>query len=189
MSKIIIITAPSGSGKTTIVKQLLEHHPQLAFSVSACTRTARNGEKDGIDYYFLKEDDFKKKIEGKEFLEWEMVYPGKYYGTLKNEITRLWDKGQTPIIDIDVKGALKVKDNLKENAISIFIKTPSLEILKHRLLKRATEDEKSLQERLDKATLELSFEQFFDFVVVNDDLENAINATAQIIGGFLNNNN
>lgn len=186
MSKLIIITAPSGSGKTTIVKQLLNKNSRLAFSVSACTRNARDGEKDGIDYYFLTEDDFKNKITNDEFLEWEMVYPGKYYGTLNSEINRLCDNQQIPLIDIDVKGALNVKHNFKNEALSIFIKTPSLDILKQRLIKRGTEDEKSLNERLSKAKLELSFEHNFDFVVVNDVLELAVKELEDIIDNYLN---
>lgn len=185
MGKLIIITAPSGSGKTTIVKQLLSKNSSLAFSVSACTRTARSGEVEGIDYYFLTEDDFKNKINNQEFLEWEMVYPGKYYGTLNSEIQRLCVKQQIPLIDIDVKGALKVKDNFKNEALSIFIKTPSLDILKQRLINRGTEDESSLNERLSKAKFELSFEHNFDCVVVNDKLSIAVKELQHIINNYL----
>lgn len=185
MGKLIIITAPSGSGKTTIVKQLLSKNSGLAFSVSACTRSARSGEVDGVDYYFLTEEDFKNKIENQEFLEWEMVYPGKYYGTLNTELQRLWDNKQIPLIDIDVKGALKVKDNFKNEALSIFIKTPSLDILKQRLINRGTEDENSLNERLNKAKFELSFEHNFDFVVVNDKLALAVKELENIIFNYL----
>ena len=186
MGKLIIITAPSGSGKTTIVKELLNRNSSLAFSVSACTRKARNGEVEAVDYYFLTEEDFKNKINNREFLEWEMVYPGKYYGTLNSEIERLWNKQQIPVIDIDVKGALNVKENFKNEAVSVFIKTPSLDILKQRLINRGTEDEKGLQERLNKAEFELSFEQNFDFIVVNDKLELAVNELENIIYNYLN---
>lgn len=185
MSKLIIITAPSGSGKTTIVKQLLSSNKKLAFSISACTRNPRKGEVDGIDYYFLTEKDFQNKIDQGSFLEWEMVYPGKYYGTLNSEITRLWNNNQVPIIDIDVKGALNVKADFPKQAISIFIKTPSLSILKERLINRGTEDDKSLTERMNKAEFELSFEQDFDFIVVNDKLANAVDELNEIIDNYL----
>lgn len=185
MDKIIVITAPSGSGKTSIVKELIKRNPRLSFSISACTRAARNNEKEGVDYYFIQEEDFQNKIKDHLFLEWEMVYPGKYYGTLLSEIERIHGHQQFPLVDIDVKGALNIKDKYQNNVLSIFIKAPSIEDLKQRLLQRATEDEKSLKERIEKAQEELSFEQSFDFTVVNDDLEIAINEVLCLIDNFL----
>lgn len=171
--KIIIITAPSGSGKTTLVKDLLKRLPRLAFSVSACTRAPRTGEVDGKDYYFLSLTDFEDKLTRGEFLESEMVYPGKYYGTLKSELARIWDKGQFPLVDIDVKGALRVKKQFQGESLSIFIKAPSIEALEARLRQRGTETEDTLQERLKKADYELSFASEFDYLLVNDDLAKA----------------
>lgn len=183
--RIIIVTAPSGSGKTTLVKSLLKRIPELAFSVSACTRRPRNGELDGLDYHFLSLSDFKNKIEEGEFLEWEMVYPGKYYGTLKSELDRIWNHNQFPLVDIDVQGALRVKNQFRGESLSIFIKAPSVEILKQRLLSRGTETEESLLERLKKAETELSFSSEFDCVLVNDDLENAKKELFEKVSAFL----
>lgn len=185
MNKIIIITAPSGSGKTTIVKQLLQRTPSLGFSISACTRNPRPGEVHGKDYYFLDEADFKQKIEEHAFIEWEMVYTGKYYGTLKSEVDRIWSEGKAPLVDIDVLGALNIKSQYGDKAITLFIKAPSVEELRKRLEARGTETPQTLQERLDKAAYELSFSDRFDCIVVNDDLERAIEETMTIISNFL----
>lgn len=185
MNKIIILTAPSGSGKTTIVKQLLQRSSSLAFSISACTRTPRQGEVHGKDYYFLEESDFKKKIEEDAFIEWEMVYTGKYYGTLKSEVDRIWSEGKAPLVDIDVLGALNIKSQYGDKAISLFIKAPSVEELRKRLTARGTETPQMLQERLDKAAYELSFAERFDRIVVNDNLERAIGETMEVISSFL----
>jgi len=185
LNKIIIITAPSGSGKTTIVRHLLERYPRLSFSVSACTRLPRPGERDGKDYYFLKEEVFKQKIQENAFLEWEMVYTGKYYGTLNAELERIWKQNCFPLVDIDVKGALNIKKKFGTQALSLFIKAPSMESLRKRLLSRGTETAESLQERLDKAREELTSEPKFDFVVINDELEPAITETINIIDHFL----
>ncbi|HET8572696.1 MAG TPA: guanylate kinase [Edaphocola sp.] len=171
--KIIIITAPSGSGKTTLVKDLLERLPRLAFSISACTRSPRAGEIDGRDYYFLSLADFEEKLAKGEFLESEMVYPGKYYGTLKSELNRIWENGQFPLVDIDVKGALRIKRQFQGESLSIFIKAPSIETLEQRLRHRGTETEDTLLERLKKADYELSFAPEFDYLLVNDDLGQA----------------
>lgn len=185
LDKIIIITAPSGSGKTTIVKQLLQRSPDLAFSISACTRNPRPGEVHGKDYYFLTEKDFKQKIEEGAFVEWEMVYTGKYYGTLKSEVDRIWKDDKAPLVDIDVLGALNIKSQFTDKAIALFIKAPSIEELRARLTARGTETPQTLQERLDKAAYELSFADRFDRIIVNDNLEKAIEETLQVIRDFL----
>lgn len=185
MNKIIIITAPSGSGKTTLVKRLLNACPHLGFSISACTRLPRVGEVHGKDYYFHDENSFRKLIDEDAFVEWEMVYTGKYYGTLKSEMQRLWDAGKTPLVDIDVKGALAIQEKYRNSSMSIFIKAPSLDVLRERLIYRGTETEKTLQERLDKATYELSFLPQFDKVIVNDNLDFATNELIATIDSFL----
>ena len=171
--KLIIIAAPSGAGKTSIVRHLLATFPdQLGFSVSCATRAPRNNEKDGVDYYFITADEFKKRIEQDAFAEWEMVYKGKYYGTPRSELERIWEKGQTPLLDVDVKGGINVKKYYPES-LSIFVEPPSLEILRERLEKRGTETPASLQDRLSKASYEMSFRNEFDKIVVNDSLEKA----------------
>lgn len=185
MPKLIIITAPSGSGKTTIVKELLQQRKALAFSVSACTRPPRPGEMDGSDYYFIAPEDFKQRIDEDAFIEWEMVYPGKYYGTPRSELRRIWDSGRTPLVDIDVQGAMKIKAAFKGDACSIFIKTPSLEVLEARLIQRGSETPASLRERVDKAGRELEYAERFDAVIINDKLETAISDCLRVIDRFL----
>jgi guanylate kinase len=173
--KLIIFSAPSGSGKTTIVKQLLENNPNLGFSISACTRDKRGrSEQDGQDYYFLTPDEFRKKIDEDAFVEWEEVYPGAYYGTLKSEIERIWASGKHVIFDVDVKGGLALKNYYKERALAIFVKVPSLEILEDRLRSRGTESEESLSKRIFKMKLEWAVQDKFDVVLVNDQLEAAV---------------
>jgi len=184
--KIIIITAPSGAGKTSITKHLLKTFPdKLAFSISAATRQKRDHEKDGVDYYFMSVDDFKEKIQHNAFVEWEMVYEGKYYGTLKSEIHRIWKEGKVPLLDIDVQGAVHVKQEHREQSLSIFIDPPSVDELKKRLSGRGTETPESLATRLNKATYELSFKDHFDKVIVNDDLEKACKEAVDIISDFI----
>jgi guanylate kinase len=183
--KIIIITAPSGSGKTTIVQYLLKEMPTLAFSVSACTRRARATEQHGINYYFITLEDFTHKIAAHEFAEFEMVYEGKYYGTLKSELNRIWQHGQTPLVDIDVQGALRLMKHYQQNALSIFIQAPSLKILAERLHHRGTETADSLKERIDKAKEELSFASKFNHIVVNDTLDKACEEAKVYIQQFL----
>jgi guanylate kinase len=184
--KIIIITAPSGAGKTSITKHLLKTFPdKLAFSISAATRQKRNYEKDGVDYYFMSVDDFKEKIQHNAFVEWEMVYEGKYYGTLKSEIHRIWKEGKVPLLDIDVQGAVHVQQEHREQSLSIFIEPPSVDELKKRLSSRGTETPESLATRLNKATYELSFKDHFDKVIVNADLEKACKESVDIISDFL----
>lgn len=169
--KIIIITAPSGSGKTTLVKRLLAADPGLAFSISACTRSPRENEVEGRDYYFISEQEFKKKIDEAAFIEWEMVYTGKYYGTLRTELDRIWKLGRIPVVDIDVKGAIELKKQFQTTALAIFIKAPSLEVLRQRLMARGTESPQGLEERIAKAELELLDADEFDRIIVNDNLE------------------
>ncbi len=177
--KIIIITAPSGSGKTTLVKRLLQELPWLGFSVSACTRTPRAGEVHGRDYYFYTEEDFKQLIDEDAFVEWEMVYAGKYYGTLKSELQRLWNEGKTPLVDIDVQGALEIQNQYPDSSLTIFVQAPSLEALRERLARRGTETLHSLEERVSKAGLELSFAPQFDKIIINDVLDVAARELAE----------
>ena len=184
--KIIIITAPSGAGKTSITRHLLKTYPdQLAFSVSAATRKARGNEKNGVDYYFISEEDFTNKIQHEEFAEWEMVYEGKYYGTLKAELARIWNQGKIPVLDIDVKGAIHVQQQYPETTLSLFIQPPSVDELKRRLQSRGTESEESIHARVNKAAYELSFKQYFDHIIVNDDLDNAVQQAEGIVKAFL----
>jgi guanylate kinase len=185
-NKIIIITAPSGAGKTSITRHLLKTFPdQLAFSVSAATREKRAWEKDGVDYYFMNADEFKEKIKSNAFVEWEMVYEGKYYGTLKSEIHRIWKEGKAPLLDIDVKGAVHVQQQHQENSISIFIEPPSVDELKKRLQNRGSESAENIATRVNKATYELSFKDQFDKVIVNDNLEKACREAEEIVRSFL----
>src|SRR6188508_1926173 len=161
--KAIIFSAPSGSGKTTIVKHLLKTNPDLGFSISASTRDKRGRtEQHGKDYYFLSPMDFKKKIDNDEFIEWEEVYEGNFYGTLKSEIERIWREGRNVIFDVDVKGGINLKKYFGDRALAIFVKVPSLEVLKERLKDRGTESEESLSRRLFKAQFEMSFQGKFD---------------------------
>jgi guanylate kinase len=184
--KIIIITAPSGAGKTSITKHLLKTFPdKLAFSISAATRQKRDYEKDGVDYYFMSVDEFKEKIQHNSFVEWEMVYEGKYYGTLKSEIHRIWKEEKTPLLDIDVQGAVHVQQLHREQSLSVFIEPPSVDELKKRLSSRGTETAESLATRLNKATYELSFKDHFDKIIVNDNLEKACKEAEAIVRAFI----
>ena len=185
IDKILIITAPSGAGKTSITHHLMLNFPQLAFSVSAATRQARGNETDGKDYYFMSLDDFKQKIQHNEFIEWEMVYEGKYYGTLKSELQRIWKNNQIPVLDIDVKGAIHVKQQFPESALTIFIEPPSVDVLKARLQSRGTETEESLAARVNKASYEISFKDQFDSQILNDNFEQACNAAEKIVAAFI----
>jgi guanylate kinase len=184
--KILIITAPSGAGKTSITRYLMKKFPVLEFSVSAATRQPRNNEKDGVDYYFISMEDFKQKIQHKEFAEWEMVYEGKYYGTLKSELKRIWSLDKVPVLDIDVKGAIHVQQQYPENTLSIFVEPPSVNELQSRLQGRGTESAESLEARLNKASYELSFKDQFDKVVINHNLEEACATAEKLVAAFLN---
>lgn len=184
-NKIIIITAPSGAGKTSITKFLLEKFPKLAFSISAATREQRDYEINGKDYYFISPSEFQTKIQNNEFVEWEMVYQGKYYGTLKTELERIWNNKQIPVLDIDVKGAIHVQQQFPGSCLSLFIDPPSVEELKKRLKSRGTETPETLQARINKAAFEISFKHHFDKVIVNDDFNAACQKAADIIDFFI----
>ena len=183
--KAIIFSAPSGSGKTTIVKHLLKNNPDLGFSISASTRDRRGRtEKNGQDYYFLSPIDFKNKIDNNEFVEWEEVYEGNFYGTLKSEIQRIWDSGKNVIFDVDVKGGMNLKKYFGDNALAIFVKVPSFEILKERLHDRGTESEESLSRRLFKAQFEMSFQDHFDRILVNENLQQSLTEAQRLYDEF-----
>lgn len=184
--KIIIIAAPSGAGKTSITRYLLKHLSQhLAFSISAATRPPRNNEKHGVDYYFISVPDFKNKIQQNEFVEWEMVYEGKYYGTLKSEMERIWKQNKAPLLDVDVKGGIHVQQQYPETSLSLFIQPPSIEELKKRLEARGTETPESLQARINKASYELSFKDQFDKIIINDDLDIACKEAEEAVKKFI----
>lgn len=183
--KLIIFSAPSGSGKTTIVRHLLNKYTQqLAFSVSACTRPRRDYEIDGKDYYFLTLQDFRQKIADQQFAEWEEVYAGNYYGTLKAEIQRLWDEGKHVLFDVDVKGGLKLKEAYGDAALAVFVKVTSDEEIKRRLSGRGTETEETLATRLAKVRYEQSFEHEFDVVLVNDELNETLAKAEDLVQAF-----
>ena len=185
--KAIIFSAPSGSGKTTIVRHLLNTNIDLGFSISACTRDKRGrNEENGKDYYFLTPDEFVERIKKDDFVEWEEVYPGNFYGTLKEEIQRLWDSGKNIIFDVDVKGGIKLKEFFKEDGLAIFVKVPSYEELKKRLTLRATETEDSLSQRLFKAEFEMQFEDRFDKTLVNADLDESLRKAQQLYDDLKN---
>ena len=184
--KIIIITAPSGAGKTSITRHLLRtFSDRLAFSISAATRASRCSEKNGVDYYFMSQEDFTNHIQHEAFVEWEMVYEGKYYGTLKSELQRIWQAGKIPVLDIDVKGAIHVQQQFPETTLSLFIEAPSVDELQRRLQGRGTETEESLQARINKAAYELSFKHSFDHIIVNDNLERACREAEQVVSVFI----
>ncbi len=184
-NKIIIITAPSGAGKTSITRYLLNKYPSLAFSVSASTRSPRGNERNGTDYHFISVAEFQHHIQQNDFIEWEMVYEGKYYGTLKSEINRIWNEQKTPLLDIDVQGAIHVQQRFPGQSLSLFIQPPSVEVLRQRLQSRGTETEESILTRLGKAAYELSFTHAFDTVIVNDNFEHACAETESVINRFL----
>ncbi|MBN1387346.1 MAG: guanylate kinase [Bacteroidales bacterium] len=186
--KLIIVSAPSGSGKTSIVKYLLKHYPGLCFSISATSRAPREGEKHGVDYYFLSADEFRQKIDDNEFVEWEEVYENIYYGTLRSEIRRIWDMGRHIIFDVDVKGGLSLKNEFGERAISLFIKPPGIDELKQRLIKRGTDIPSEIEMRINKASEEMGEVVHFDKVIINDDLDKACMEALEICKRFLNDN-
>jgi guanylate kinase len=188
-NKLIIIAAPSGAGKTSVTRHLLKALPdQLAFSVSCATRLPRNNEKDKVDYYFISVEDFKTKIYQQEFVEWEMVYEGKYYGTLKSEMQRIWQLHKAPLLDVDVQGGINIQQQYPHQSLSLFIEPPSIEELERRLKARGTETPESLLARLNKASYELSFKQQFDHIIMNDNLERACVEAEAVVREFLNPN-
>ena len=184
--KLLVFTAPSGAGKTTVVQHLLdEYRDALGFSVSATTRKKRKYERGGKDYYFISKEEFKKSIDKNEFVEWEEVYEDQFYGTLKSEVERLWKKGKAVVFDIDVKGALNIKKNYGEDSLVVFISPPSLEILIERLKNRGTESEKSLKKRIARVKKEMDYKDKFDIVLINDFLPETFRKAEQIVEDFL----
>ena len=183
--KVIIVSAPSGAGKTSIVRHLLEEVPELKFSISATTRHKRDYEEDGKDYYFITPENFKERLANDEFLEWQEVYDNQYYGSLKCEVERIWNNGQTVIFDVDVLGGLNIKKFYGDNALAVFIEPPTIEELVNRLKKRGTETEESLKKRVDKAEYEMSFANQFDKIVLNDDLKTAQQEMIDLVRDFL----
>ena len=185
MRKLVLFAAPSGAGKTTIVRRLLEIFDQLSFSVSATTRPRRAYEVEGRDYYFLDPPAFKGRVEAGDFVEWEEVYPGTFYGTLKSELERLWALGKDIVFDVDVQGALRIKEAYPDSSLAVFVKPPSKEVLFQRLEARKTESPKTLQERMSKAEEELKFENKFDYVLVNDALDEAVLEAEQVVRNWI----
>lgn len=186
--KLIIFSAPSGSGKTTIVRHLLNLGLGLEFSISATSRKPRGEEKDGVDYHFMTPETFRLNISKNAFLEWEEVYENQFYGTLRSEVQRIWDRDHHVLFDIDVKGGLNLKREFGERALAVFVSPPSIEVLADRLKGRNTDDEASLKKRLDKARYEISFSNQFDTVIINDKLEEALKEAENIVLDFLNKN-
>ena len=184
--KVIIFSAPSGSGKTTIIKRLLTYFPEFEFSISATSRQPRAGEVDGQDYYFLTKESFAEKVKNDLFLEWEEVYAGTCYGTLKSEIERIWDNGKIVVFDVDVLGGMRLKEYFGSKALSIFVMPPSIDVLEQRLRIRNTETEEAIQKRLSRSSLELQHSTKFDVTVVNDVLEQAVDEAKINIQSFLN---
>ena len=185
MRKLVIFSAPSGSGKTTIVRELLKRFPQFEFSISATSRQPRGAEQNGVDYHFMTNEEFKERVERGEFVEWEEVYAGTCYGTLRSEMERIWAKGNVIIFDVDVMGGINLKKLFGDDACSMFIMPPSVEELERRLRGRGTDSEEVIQKRIAKAEFELSKAPEFDYVVVNDILEDAVNEAETIISQFL----
>lgn len=185
MGKLVIFSAPSGSGKTTIVRELLQRFKCFEFSISATSRQPRGQEQDGIDYYFLTNEEFKERVERNEFVEWEEVYQGTCYGTLKSEMERIWAKGNTILFDVDVMGGINLKHIFGNDACSMFIMPPSIEELERRLRGRGTDTEEVILKRIAKAEFELSKASEFDHIVVNDKLDKAVEEAAEIITRFL----
>jgi len=185
IGKMIIVSAPSGAGKTTVVHHLLKQDLGLEFSVSACSREKRIDEVDGIDYYFIPVEVFKNKIRNDEFVEWEEVYPGQFYGTLRSEIERIRAKGSHVIFDVDVIGGLNLKRKFTEGSLAVFIMPPSIEVLEKRLARRSSDSDESIRKRMEKAKKEISYSSQFDVVIVNDVLETALEEAAQTVRKFL----
>ncbi len=186
-NKVVIFSAPSGSGKSTIVNHILPLHPELEFSISATSRSPRGQEIDGKEYYFIDTDDFRKKIQNDEFVEFEEVYSGRFYGTLKSEVERIWAKGHAIVFDVDVKGGVNLKKYFGKQALSVFIQAPSIVALRERLIGRATDSMEEIQKRVAKAEEEMTYSDKFDYVLINDDLQKAFHEIEQVVDDFLNN--
>lgn len=185
MGKLVIFSAPSGAGKSTIVNYLLDQHLDLKFSISATSRPPRGTERNGVEYYFLAPDEFRQKVDNGEFLEYEEVYKDRYYGTLKSEVQRILDNGNNVIFDVDVVGGCNIKDYYGKQALAVFIKPPSIEELRQRLIKRGTDSDEVINDRVSKAEYELTFASKFDVVIHNEDLEKAKSEALSVIQEFL----
>lgn len=183
--KAVIFSAPSGSGKSTIVSHILKLHPELKFSVSAASRAPRGDEKNGVAYWFISADEFRKRIADNEFVEYEEVYPGSFYGTLKSEVERIWDNGDAIIFDVDVKGGVNLKKYFGDRALSVFIQAPSVEVLRQRLVGRATDSPEAIERRVAKAAEEMTYADRFDHIIVNDDLQKAYADAERLVSDFL----
>lgn len=183
--KAVIFSAPSGSGKSTIVSHILKLHPELKFSVSAASRAPRGDEKNGVAYWFISADEFRKRIADNEFVEYEEVYPGSFYGTLKSEVERIWDNGDAIIFDVDVKGGVNLKKYFGDRALSVFIQAPSVEVLRQRLVSRATDSQEAIERRVAKAAEEMTYADKFDHIIVNDDLQKAYADAEKLVDDFL----
>jgi guanylate kinase len=186
--KAIIFSAPSGAGKTTIVRHLLNQFDELSFSVSACSRAQRKNEIHGVDYYFLSINEFKEKIARQEFVEWEEVYTDNFYGTLKSEVERIWNEGKVVIFDVDVVGGVNLKKYFEEKALAIFVKPPSIQHLRNRLSQRATETIESIERRMAKAEKEMGYAVYFDYILNNDLLAKALEEAEEVVGKFIADN-
>lgn len=184
-NKVVIFSAPSGSGKSTIVNHILKRHPEMEFSVSATSRAPRGQEKNGVEYRFFTVDEFRKMIAEDKFVEFEEVYAGSYYGTLKSEVQRIWDKGHVIIFDVDVKGGVNLKKYFGEKALSVFIQAPSVEELRKRLIARGTDSAEAIKKRVAKAAEEMTYADKFDSIIVNDDLQTAYNEADTLVDSFL----
>ncbi len=185
MGKLIIFSAPSGSGKTTIIKQVLQKNENLEFSISACSRLPRKNEINGKDYYYLSVDEFKNNIKDNRFIEWEEVYENQFYGTLISELDRIWEKGNSVVFDVDVVGGINIKKKYPENSLAIFIKPPSIKELENRLISRSTDSKEQIKKRINKAEEELEYAKDFDKIILNDNLEEAVEETIKAIEEFV----
>lgn len=184
-NKVLIFSAPSGSGKSTVVNHILGLHPEVEFSISATSRAPRGQEVNGVEYWFIGTDEFRRRIAADEFVEYEEVYPGRFYGTLKEEVKRIWDKDHVIIFDVDVKGGVNLKKYFGEKALSVFIQAPSIEELRRRLVFRGTDSPEEIEKRVGKAAEEMAYADKFDYILVNDDLETALAEAEKVIGDFL----
>ena len=184
-NKVIIFSAPSGSGKSTIVSHILKLHPEMEFSVSATSRAPRGQERNGIEYHFFTADEFRKMIAEDKFVEYEEVYAGSFYGTLKSEVQRIWDKGHVIIFDVDVKGGVNLKKYFGDKALSVFIQAPSVEELRKRLVARGTDSAEAIAKRIAKASEEMTYADKFDYILVNDDLQKAYADAEKVVDDFL----